>query len=86
MVQFVDTCIESLDPDAPAQKLIECGRAIHDYLRAVGGGGSDARMISIGELLVPAISVPMLNKITNGGRPAGKHQNRGLRQPRSGPK
>jgi hypothetical protein len=41
----VNTCIESIDPDVPAGRLIECGRAMHDYLIAIRGGDLDAKTI-----------------------------------------
>ncbi|WP_133164986.1 hypothetical protein [Mycolicibacter virginiensis] len=45
MPHFVNTCIESIDPDVPARRLIECGRAVHDYLAAIRSGEFGAKTI-----------------------------------------
>lgn len=45
MPHFVNTCIESIVPDVPARRLIECGRAVHDYLAAIRGGEYGAKTI-----------------------------------------
>jgi hypothetical protein len=45
MPHFVNICIESNNPDVPARRIIECGRAVHDYLAAVRGGELGAKTI-----------------------------------------
>jgi hypothetical protein len=45
LVHVVEIRLAADNEDSPARKLIDCGRAIHDYLVAIRGGDLDAKTI-----------------------------------------